>query len=274
MASTYTHYIFAREVLKLLPNTLQSIVLEHRQLYDIGCHGFDLLFYYLPLKSLSKNPIRKYSYDMHHEKALPYFNDCIKVLQEHNCNEDSLAYALGFVTHFALDSCVHGYVERATQNHPDNDFTHGLLEVEFDRYLMVQEGKDPVRSSSISHIVSSHKNAQAIYPFFLNTSEKEIKTSLDSMIRFNNVFNAPSIVKRRFVYFLLKIFGMYEKYSSQIISFNGDERCIETNAEMKRRFENAIPIAVDLVNNFYDALKNAAPLSERFNKTFSWEDNE
>ncbi len=273
MASTYTHFVFAREVLELLPEQIKTIITNNKEVYDIGCHGSDLLFYYYPLTPLEKNPIRNYGYTLHEKKALPFFYDCLNIVKEKR-DDASLSYALGFVTHYALDMCVHGYVERKAQSHPDKDFTHGTIEVEFDRYLLVKEGKDPLRSSVIPHIVSSKKNAQVIAPFFPLADEKAIKMTLNSMIFFCNVFNAPSVLKRKIVYFLLKLFGKYEAFSSQIFSFNGDDRCIETNAEMQRRYDNAIPIAVELIKDFNDAVKTDSPLSEKFNKTFLWEDND
>ncbi len=271
MASTYTHYVFARDVLNQLDTPIKTIIEKNRQLYDIGCHGSDLLFYYYPLK---KTELRTYGYNLHEKKAMAFFNECVSLLKEKNGDEASLAYALGFVTHYALDINVHGYVERMAQNHPDKDFTHGTIEVEFDRYLLVKEGKDPLRSTVIPHIVSSKKNASVIAPFFPLANTKAIKTSLDSMIFFCNIFNAPSVLKRRFVYFALKIFGNYDAFSSQIFSFNGDNRCIETNKEMERRYTVALPVAVELIKNFYDAVVDGTSLSEKFNKTFSWEDNE
>ncbi len=271
MASTYTHYVFAGDVLALLPDNVKKIVSENRQLYDIGCHGPDLLFYYKPLK---KTALRAYGYDMHEEKALQYFNECLRIIRDNNCDDASLAYALGFVTHYALDICVHGYVDRMADNHPDKDFTHGTVEVEFDRYLLVKEGKDPLRNTVVPHIVSSKDNARVIAPFFTLADEKAIKSSLDGMLFYSNIFNAPSVLKRRIVYCLLKLVGKYDTYSSQIFSFHGDERCIDTNAEMERRYGLAIPLAVELIENFYDALKNDIPLSEKFNKTFSSLDND
>ena len=51
MPSTYAHYRFGQEVLKELPNDIKKIIIENKELYDIGLPGPDLLFYYLPLKN-------------------------------------------------------------------------------------------------------------------------------------------------------------------------------------------------------------------------------
>ena len=51
MPTTYAHYRFGKEVTEALPRGLQNTIEYHRDLYDIGLHGPDILFYYKALKS-------------------------------------------------------------------------------------------------------------------------------------------------------------------------------------------------------------------------------
>ena len=46
MPSTYAHRRFGANVLDHLPAPLREKLEAHRELYDIGLHGPDLLFYY------------------------------------------------------------------------------------------------------------------------------------------------------------------------------------------------------------------------------------
>ena len=46
MPTTYAHYRFGKEVTEALPRGLQNTIEYHRDLYDIGLHGPDILFYY------------------------------------------------------------------------------------------------------------------------------------------------------------------------------------------------------------------------------------
>lgn len=59
------------------------------------------------------------------------------------------AYLLGFACHFALDHSLHEYV-----NHTDDStiFTHGEIETELDRRLLVREGMTPLRADVTSHV--------------------------------------------------------------------------------------------------------------------------
>ena len=46
MPTTYTHDAFGRKVYKSLQGDLQELIHRHIQLYRIGLHGPDILFYY------------------------------------------------------------------------------------------------------------------------------------------------------------------------------------------------------------------------------------
>ena len=48
MPSTYAHYRMGQEVIKQVSAPAHDIIMKHKQLYDIGLHGPDILFYYHP----------------------------------------------------------------------------------------------------------------------------------------------------------------------------------------------------------------------------------
>lgn len=48
MPSTYAHYRLGQEVLKNLPAKEKRLIEQHKELFDIGLHGPDILFYYKP----------------------------------------------------------------------------------------------------------------------------------------------------------------------------------------------------------------------------------
>ena len=59
MPTTYAHYKFGKEVISALPRPLQSAIENHRELFDIGVHGPDILFYYYPLKKSKARRTRR-----------------------------------------------------------------------------------------------------------------------------------------------------------------------------------------------------------------------
>lgn len=52
MPATYAHYRFGTEVLEKLPQSLQETIQRDRELYDIGFHGPDILFFISHLRKI------------------------------------------------------------------------------------------------------------------------------------------------------------------------------------------------------------------------------
>ena len=70
MPSTYAHYVFGKKVLQSLPPELSALARGHRQLYDIGLHGPDILFYY---RALTVNKVNSVGFGMHARPARGFF---------------------------------------------------------------------------------------------------------------------------------------------------------------------------------------------------------
>ena len=126
MPSTYAHRRFGANVLEHLPDELRAQLEQNRELYDIGLHGPDLLFYYHAAKS---NPVGALGNAMHEEPGRVFFDRARRVVHCEADRDAALAYALGFVCHFALDSTCHPYVEQFTR---ESGVTHCEIETEFD----------------------------------------------------------------------------------------------------------------------------------------------
>ena len=70
MPTTYAHYKFGKEVISALPRPLQTSVEQNRELFDMGLHGPDLLFYYRPAM---KNTVNTQGYELHDKMADIFF---------------------------------------------------------------------------------------------------------------------------------------------------------------------------------------------------------
>ena len=108
MPTTYAHYRFGKEVTEALPRGLQNTIEYHRDLYDIGLHGPDILFYYKPLFA---NPVNQVGYAMHDRPGIEFFRQASLVMQKAENKEACEAYIYGFCCHFALDVSCHGYAD-------------------------------------------------------------------------------------------------------------------------------------------------------------------
>ena len=71
MPSTYAHRRFGANVLEHLPDELRAQLEQNRELYDIGLHGPDLLFYY---HAASSNPVSALGNAMHDKPGRVFFD--------------------------------------------------------------------------------------------------------------------------------------------------------------------------------------------------------
>ena len=181
MPSTYAHRRFGANVLDHLPAPLREKLEAHRELYDIGLHGPDLLFYYHAEKS---TPVAALGNAMHDEQGRMFFDRARRVVHEEADREAALAYALGFVCHFALDSTCHPFVEQFTR---ESGVTHCEIETEFDNMLLRRDGYDPLTFFTASHIHPSAENARVIAPFYKDISEQTALEALKGMILVHKV---------------------------------------------------------------------------------------
>ena len=106
MPANYTHYRFAGDVLSKLPKDVADKITD-KSLYLIGCHGPDILFFY---KGYKTNKVNTIGFEMHKEVARDFFQRARNLIETSSCTALARSYVAGFVTHFALDSSCHGYV--------------------------------------------------------------------------------------------------------------------------------------------------------------------
>ena len=143
MPSTYAHLRLGREVLGRLEGEPRRICEEHENLFLIGLHGPDILFYY---DALHRNPVSAVGFGMHDRPGRELFERAKSSLPE--TGDAGRAYAYGFACHFALDSEAHPYIEEYIHSH---GVAHTAIEGEFDRMLLERDGIEPKRAYLAGH---------------------------------------------------------------------------------------------------------------------------
>lgn len=86
---------------------------------------------------------------MHERPAEEFFHrgaDVVRGMEDDNVKRQGVAYLLGFLCHFVLDSTCHGYIEKKIHV---SGLSHTEIEVEFDRALF-----DPGQQRSGSAVVN------------------------------------------------------------------------------------------------------------------------
>ena len=237
MPSTYAHRRFGADVLALLPDGLRQTLEQHRELYDMGLHGPDLMFYY---KALQTNPVNRLGNAMHEEKGEVFFTRARAVV-EHAADKDAaLAYALGFVCHFALDSTCHPYVEAYVR---ESGVSHCEIETEFDNALLREE---------------------VVAPFYEGVTVDETLAAMKGMISVHHMLQAANPVKRWVVLAGMRAAGKYEFMHGLVANPQPNPKCVQSSRKLEELYKTAVPLAVRLIGEY----AGGKPLGPEYQHTF------
>lgn len=264
MPDAYAHYRFGKEVYNCLPFVYRKPLERYRELFDIGLHGPDILFYYWPLSS---NPVNQLGYDSHEQPASGFFQK-MKELYIHTENKEALkAYLYGFICHFTLDSTCHPYIEKMIAK---SSFTHSEIETELERFLMEKDGLDPMHHIKTQHIHATYKNAQVIAPCFESLTPLNIKIALKSMILSIRLLQTPEEkdFKRSLIDLALRISGRYKSMQGLIMKPEANEDCRNYCILLGKLFTESVTVATSLIQQYTNVLEGKAELSSRFDLTF------
>ena len=262
MPSTYAHRRFGADVFAALPAAVQAKILPYRELYDLGLHGPDLLFYYHAVRS---TPVSRLGNAMHEEPGRVFFGRARQVVRAAESKNAALAYALGFVCHFALDSTCHPYVEQFVR---ESGVSHCEIETEFDNMLLRRDGYDPLKFFTASHIHPSERNAKVLAPFYEGISEQTALDSIKGMISVHRLLQASNLVKRWVVLTGMKAVGKYDTLHGLVANPKPNPKCTESGKKLEALYTQALPLAEKLILEFAAKLDTDEPLDKAYDHTF------
>lgn len=261
MPTTYAHYTFGQEVLKSLNEDTINIINKNIELYNIGLHGPDILFYYNALKS---NKISKLGHNLHKKQGSVIFDYARKIIKESSDSQAASAYIFGFICHFMLDSSLHPYIRQKE----GEMLTHSTIETELDRLFMLKNNLDPISFKPTSHIIPTEKNSQVISGFFEEVTKDDVFKALKSMKFYLNFLVSPSRIKRNLISAGLKLSGNYEGMIGLLMSYEPVEECKQINEKLYQLYKEAIKPTAQLIEEYKTAIYNNNNLNDRFNKDF------
>ena len=264
MPSTYAHLTFGLEVLDRYPEDRREIVWANMDLFLIGLHGPDILFYYKPLHS---NPISAIGFGQHDKPAKEFFGPAAELVR--NSPEElraaQQAYLLGFLCHFALDQACHGYIENKIHL---SGVSHAEIEMEFDRQLLTDRGLDPFHQSLTYHIRPTVQSCQVIAPFFPPVTAKQVEKSLKSMIRSVKLLQAPHGWQRWVLDLAFRLSGNYDERHGMVMSRKPDPACQDSSLRLIKLMHQAVETCLDLTEAYFPCLEKEGPLPEQMDLTF------
>lgn len=263
MPTTYTHDLFGKIVYKQLPEEIRKVIRKNGDLFRIGLHGPDILFYDLTNLSVSSIGV-----EMHSIPAASFFLRGMSMVRARD-DERLLAYLLGFGCHYLLDSVCHPYVEDVAKA---KVITHTLLEKEFDRTLMLETNKNPYHFYPSDCIVPKVSYARVIRKMFPGLGTRDILVSLRMMKFLTNAMVYDNRGKRRFLVALVtRIVGKRKSRSALEFFMEkdpvpGSEKPVK---ELHRYFDQAAEEAPAYIEELYSLSKEELPLSKRWNRTYN-----
>ena len=278
MPTTYTHYRFGKEVMASLPKHLGEHIDSNRQLFDIGVHGPDILFY---TKSPFKDHVRKTGTGLHHQSAKDFFKHSAKIIKKAANKSAARSYLYGFITHFVLDSESHKYVEKMIQ---ESGVGHNEIEAEFDAYLLKKDKYNPHTYNRTIHIRPSMNKSKIIAPFFNNIFVKgvtkknpirnvitasDINETINSQIIIHNILTPKTPCSRKLLYMATELVGSdKDSIRGLIINEKANPKCVKYNFILERIYSESIYLAVSMITQYEDYLLGKGDLPKRFDRTY------
>ena len=269
MPNAYAHYRLGWEAFLRLSPALRTVIETKKDLFQAGFYGPDIFFYYKPF---SKTRVGRLGGAFHRRPAAEFFRLAKAALCSLPDRRAGEAYLQGYVSHFALDSCCHSYVEYMVEQ---EGLDHSEMETDLDRELLVRDGLDPVRYHATAHLKNiTLGEAGLIAAVHGGISSAEAMEAVRSMRQFGRLLLPTTPVKRRLLDGMLRVSGQYEALHGLLIQREPVERLRKTTRELLSCYEEAVPLAAELMENYHGFLQNETPLSERFERSFDGDERE
>lgn len=284
MPAAYAHHTFGQACIDLMPEKVKAVCLRHREVFDFGVHGPDLLFYYKPLSS---NEVNRHGSELHHWTGKQFFEICRYVYlgmpfgQLQDEPEESLpmtsseknallAYILGFLAHFTLDSSCHPYINQMTE---ESSLSHNLIESQYEAYLMRKDGKKPLEIDRSLTLIPSKKRAQVVshvFPF----DEETILECMKGQKMTLHLFYSPGEYKKKLVREAIGLLKIRGDFADLFLDEETITECEVFNEEILARQQKAIERYPILMKNLLNYLYDKEELTEYFQHDFEGEFHE
>ena len=210
MPAMYAHDTFGRKVATKLPLSVKQPILQYPQMFRVGLQGPDVLFFTIRLRNIRsatwEDPCIK--------KQRDPFGKCSGNL-ESRWGKGFAAFLFdGLLCHFMLDSACHPYIDNQIEK---IGVGHIAIETEFERLLLLLDGKDPV-SFPVGYCMPTDEDlAQGIAPFYPGVSVRDMSRSIRAMRRYKNLLVMPNQLLRETAKKGLHLVGQYNAITQHVI---------------------------------------------------------
>lgn len=266
MPTTYTHYAYGQEVVRMLSPKLQKKIFPYMNYYNIGVHGPDILFYY---RSFSKNAVNQYGVKVHDEPMQVFLRHAFTVFQRQQKKEAAFAYLAGFMTHYILDSTCHPYIR---QRMKETGISHAEIETDWDYLMMKRDYKNPLHYKVARHIRTGLMYSSVIGPYY-GIEARKVSTGLWYMKWIlNHVFHSHFGIKRAVTAFLNEYFFPSLSFQHYFRKKKMNVQNRDTCHDLFLLYKGSRKECAQLITEMYEALQNNDQTfckKERFARLFS-----
>lgn len=261
MPAIATHHFFAVDVYKRLNSDLQKIIEENESFYYLGAQGPDIFFFYKPI---IPNRINKYGQKLHHQYASRLLNN--KHINKDSLSDQLVAYLLGYVTHFSLDSSFHPIINQVCPNFNE----HMKLESELDRIIIAMNTKDRNAYLYKRHqlIDVNQDYGKVLAPFYNEVHAHTITKAIKDMYKYTQFLYVPELKRKKNYNKFFNIFIKKANFSNMMISEEIDESYDSTITYLLSIYQQSITYGQILCMNLIEHLNDDIELDESFNKDF------
>lgn len=262
MPAMYAHDTFGRKVAAKLPLSVKQPILQYPQMFRVGLQGPDVLFFYNPF---TEHPIGNVGRSLHKKTARSFLENAREIWKAGGEKVSQLSYLMGFLCHFMLDSACHPYIDNQIEK---IGVGHIAIETEFERLLLLLDGKDPV-SFPVGYCMPTDEDlAQGIAPFYPGVSVRDMSRSIRAMRRYKNLLVMPNQLLRETAKKGLHLVGQYNAITQHVIEPDPDLRCRITCEHLLALYRRTVPQAVLQEKAFVNAMGNGEDFDERLNRNF------
>lgn len=113
MSDIYVHLKAADAIYKACPANIRETITNHRQAYNLGAQGPDVLFYHRIFPWTATSALKKFGHKVHTKNINAFFTrgfDHIEALDNQDLKALLSSYFYGFLTHYAIDTQTHPYI--------------------------------------------------------------------------------------------------------------------------------------------------------------------
>lgn len=263
MPAIYAHDRFGAKVSERINEELKETITKYYTQYRIGLQGPDIFFFY---RAWGKNKVNQYGTHLHAVSAYPFFEHALRVVRHAGRGSREYAYLMGFICHYILDSECHPYVAQMIE---ESGVQHLEIEEEFEKMLLRMDDRDAISYPLADLVPSDRETAEAIAPFYAKGITPEITLqSLKDMKLVKRLFTRPGAAGQFAVNTAMKALGKYDRMKGLMNQRRDNPACQESNEGLLLRFENAVPVAVRMIESFDDTVCRGRKLDVRFDRTF------